>query len=353
MSPYVGKLKMVESIVGKNFKKFRSHCKLLVDCSNPVNCDYTTLNYFIDNGFKVRTLKLLHAKVYIADNESIVTSANLSQTAFEKRSEIGIHLEAGYISEVEAVFNRYWNEAKDVDRFSDKEIRKQKNKNPGEKGSKKDKANLNSVRRFFEIPVSKNQAWLKISGFSDYERRKEPFNFSNARIQSFIGCRKFRNDGGPRLKENEVVIMSRMSINKNNEKDHSIYGRAIVDIPYRDDRDDMVTYIGRINPQTEGYRGIIRDIRKWHKGFWIKQLEMIEDESEFISLTELKERHPDLFGSLSVNEQSHVRLNEEQVDFINNILDRKVGGRIYNPQGTWLNRHITNPAQRIRKNRVR
>ena len=73
-------------------------------------CD--VLNEFVNNQIEIRSLDSLHAKIYIIDDWCLVTSANLTGTAFLCRYEMGIA--SNKILEVEKTFQRWWNMATPV-----------------------------------------------------------------------------------------------------------------------------------------------------------------------------------------------------------------------------------------------
>jgi phosphatidylserine/phosphatidylglycerophosphate/cardiolipin synthase-like enzyme len=55
----------------------------------------------------------LHAKIYLIDDSAIVTSANLTNTAFAKRFEIGLFLSGKEISGVEKTYSKWFKEYSD------------------------------------------------------------------------------------------------------------------------------------------------------------------------------------------------------------------------------------------------
>jgi hypothetical protein len=88
--------------------------RLITDLSDQNNVNLGTLAWLSDRG-KVRTLPGVHAKVYIFDNQAIVTSANLTETAFTKRREIGVWLSADESRETVEIFESWWaHEASEV-----------------------------------------------------------------------------------------------------------------------------------------------------------------------------------------------------------------------------------------------
>ena len=82
---------------------------------------------------RLRTLRHLHAKIYIFTNACIVTSANLSLPAFEKNHEIGFVItDAATMKGVQNVFSTLWKRGRSVTPNDiDNLPRKQKSGDPG------------------------------------------------------------------------------------------------------------------------------------------------------------------------------------------------------------------------------
>lgn len=76
---------------------------------NPYEIEY--LNDHFRNGI-VRTNDTFHAKVYIFDDSALVTSANLSRTAFERNIEAGVLLEGKQVRKVKGFFEELWKNSK-------------------------------------------------------------------------------------------------------------------------------------------------------------------------------------------------------------------------------------------------
>ncbi len=67
--------------------------RVITDTTDPRNANRGTLLHFVDRG-TVKSIPGIHAKVYIFDSRVLLTSANLTETAFTKRREIGTLLSA-------------------------------------------------------------------------------------------------------------------------------------------------------------------------------------------------------------------------------------------------------------------
>ena len=116
-SPYIGSLKDVQKIIGGKWLLPSVDCKILTDIDfGFIRQD--TFDEFINNQIEIRSLDSLHAKIYIVDDWCLVTSANLTGTAFLCRYEMGIA--SNKILEVEKTFQRWWNMATPVKTLSNK-----------------------------------------------------------------------------------------------------------------------------------------------------------------------------------------------------------------------------------------
>ena len=112
--PFIGGLKSVSSIIGKEWIDNPSiSVKLLTDASDFNNFNSETLTTFLHRG-KIKHLLGLHAKIYILDNTFFISSANLTNTAFAKRYEVGIKILGNNAKGIEKLFNSWWSKAVDV-----------------------------------------------------------------------------------------------------------------------------------------------------------------------------------------------------------------------------------------------
>lgn len=104
-SPYIGGLKDVQKIIGGKWRLPSIDCRILTDVEfGFIRRD--TFDEFINNQIEVRSLDSLHAKIYIIDDWCLVTSANLTGTAFLCRYEMGIS--SNDIKDVESTYERWW-----------------------------------------------------------------------------------------------------------------------------------------------------------------------------------------------------------------------------------------------------
>lgn len=129
--PYIGNLSNVRKITGNKWIKNHSiDVRLITDISSLANFNSDSLKKFLERGV-IKNISGFHAKVYIIDDTSFVTSANLTSTAFSKRAEIGIHLTKSESKEIIKQYESWWKEAEIVSKL--KIAKKIKSKRTGSK----------------------------------------------------------------------------------------------------------------------------------------------------------------------------------------------------------------------------
>ena len=109
---YIGGWKAVKSVLGLRWRDSDDVIfRLITDTTNKGWLDRQTIEVMNSHG-KIKHLLGLHAKVYIIDDHALVTSANLTDTAFARRHEVGVFLPANESKEVIRTFEDWWdNEA--------------------------------------------------------------------------------------------------------------------------------------------------------------------------------------------------------------------------------------------------
>ena len=189
-SPYVGSLKEVQQILGGKWMRSSIEFKLLSD----VDAGFIRKDTFdaltTSPNTEIRTLLSLHAKLYIIDDWCLITSANLTGTAFCRRYEVGTVLDD--IVEAVKLFNEWWKLGSAVTEISTKASKaildyqdgKQFNKKcklPRYKTISSDKF-LQKCDKFvafallYEKVTGRNQQMVK-DGFSLYQEVDYFFNF--------------------------------------------------------------------------------------------------------------------------------------------------------------------------------
>lgn len=136
-SPFIGALKDVQKIIGGKWKLPSVDCRILTDVdAGFIRQD--TFDEFQNYQVEVRSLDSIHAKIYIVDDWCLVTSANLTGTAFFCRFEMGISLDD--IKEVEAAFLKWWGFGRCVTSLPKKQNRALVDYQDGKQFSRKFKA---------------------------------------------------------------------------------------------------------------------------------------------------------------------------------------------------------------------
>lgn len=341
-SPYIGGLKSIRKIIGIKWMNKNIDFRILTDLSNPYNFNIDTILTFLKYS-KIKSLKALHAKIYITDDLCLLTSANLTSTAFSKRYEIGTFLNKTESKDVIKFFNEYWETGEKVFKIKKSIINTKRNK----KGAGEE--SFTNFKKLNDLPddIYKEYAgWLKISGFSD-KRRKQMVKIDHDFINgSFVGTPQ-----KPGLKEDDIVILSRMGFH-NKKNDNFIYGRAKVGIPYREGVDDLKPLISFID---KSEIDAIDSVNRWPYGFWVKDLELIKGNSKkciWISELKFSDNSP-VIQKVSLSQHSHIKLDNKQLNKINKKLNKyfiKYGKhRKKNPTGIWINKFINNPKHKVKK----
>lgn len=108
-SPFIGNIKDVKRIIGDVWMQPNIDFRVLTDISH----GFIKKDTFetVRSLSCLRSLESLHAKIYIVDDWCLITSANLTRTAFSKRYEIGTVLEEYDFTNIESVYNEWWHKS--------------------------------------------------------------------------------------------------------------------------------------------------------------------------------------------------------------------------------------------------
>lgn len=109
-TPFIGTQKDILRIIGGAWKKYSIDFRVITDIETGFIRQDTFDEFTSNHPDSIKSLKSLHAKVYIVDDWCLVSSANLTGTAFSKRYEIGT--DDVDLSEVESFYNSLWNNKK-------------------------------------------------------------------------------------------------------------------------------------------------------------------------------------------------------------------------------------------------
>lgn len=82
------------------------------DESNLTTFDLPILKHFIDCGFKICYNNNIHLKLYITDNNTFVTSSNLTGGGFEINIELTVNVDSQNFQQCEQIFENVWMESR-------------------------------------------------------------------------------------------------------------------------------------------------------------------------------------------------------------------------------------------------
>ena len=111
VSPYIGSWRAVRRILGETWEKV--DVRMLTDKDSGILAR-DTLERFVAHR-PIRSLKGVHAKLYIVDDSVLLTSANLTETAFTRRYEAGRVLTGEHAEGLAAFYRVLWDAGADVD----------------------------------------------------------------------------------------------------------------------------------------------------------------------------------------------------------------------------------------------
>tara|TARA_R110000787_G_scaffold52002_1_gene122775 strand:- start:377 stop:1654 length:1278 start_codon:yes stop_codon:yes gene_type:complete len=74
--------------------------------------DLPTLEYLLDCGFEIYYNNKIHLKLYITDNNTYITSSNLTNGGFENNIELTVNIDSKNFDNCEEIFENLWLESK-------------------------------------------------------------------------------------------------------------------------------------------------------------------------------------------------------------------------------------------------
>jgi hypothetical protein len=154
--PFIGSWKNVERIIGSRWiSDQRIDVKLLTDRRNEAYIQADTIKNF-QHRAEIKSLDGLHAKLYFIDDKVLLTSANLTGTAFSRRYECGKFLNCN--KALETIFLDWWRKARKVDSSWIPKRKQGLSTNDDEEDGYK------SLKKLFELPSLP----IKIKVFKNY-----------------------------------------------------------------------------------------------------------------------------------------------------------------------------------------
>ena len=108
-SPFISSEKIFYYIFQiSKIKKHKPNFRLLTDLNNISINNYKILKFFLGNNCELRSLKHLHAKMYLMDDYSVVTSANMTYRGLYVNYETGVAGDILDVDRFEAMYNEIW-----------------------------------------------------------------------------------------------------------------------------------------------------------------------------------------------------------------------------------------------------
>jgi hypothetical protein len=111
VSPYIGSWRAVRRILGETWEKV--DVRLLTDKDSGILAR-DSLERFAAHR-PIRSLRGVHAKLYIVDDSVLLTSANLTETAFTRRYEAGRILTGEHAEGLAVFYRSLWDAGADVE----------------------------------------------------------------------------------------------------------------------------------------------------------------------------------------------------------------------------------------------
>ncbi len=159
-SPYIGSWRgNVRRIIWTNWQQDAKDIRMLTDVeARGFRID--TLKQFFRRG-TVRTLLGLHAKLYVMDDFVLLTSANLTGTAFSRRYEAGVVLTGQQAKNAVRLFQSWWKKAESV--------REEQLPPPKSHSGDPDNAGGGSLATLTKMPPDAEDEPLPSDKFGDYD----------------------------------------------------------------------------------------------------------------------------------------------------------------------------------------
>ena len=194
---------------------------------------------------------------------------------------------------------------------------------------------------------------LKINGrsdepiYDDYDFRLQPMFDGGGQTVKSKGAGK----GRPGVLPGNPVILSRLGIH-NGKRDLCIYGRGVVDTKHRPGIDEPPEWARKLVSQDWWDK----QIQRWPYIFWLRDVQLVNGiaaDAPWVSDI----NHPDvILRPRSWSQQSHIRLNEEQLGALMAALDavylKKKPIQIQAPESIWWNYGIREPQNHITRSRL-
>lgn len=117
-SPFIGEFQEICKIIDGVWMNPSIEFKVLTDAEAGFIKTSTLDEFQKSPNTEIYSLKSLHAKIYIVDDWCLLTSANLTKTAFSYRYEIGIEAK---VEDVQNIFMNWWTIARPIEKVRHKQ----------------------------------------------------------------------------------------------------------------------------------------------------------------------------------------------------------------------------------------
>jgi hypothetical protein len=157
VSPYIGSWRAVRRILGEAWE--RVDVRLLTDKDSGILARDTLERFAVHR--PVRSLTGVHAKLYVADDSVLLTSANLTETAFTRRYEAGLVLTGVHAQDLVAFYESLWNDGEDVELNSITFTKSQS-------GNVDESSRGDALPKLYELPAPPSASAKGAGEFADY-----------------------------------------------------------------------------------------------------------------------------------------------------------------------------------------
>jgi len=323
---------------------------------------------FIEAGGKARFHdRSLHAKIWIADDDVFVGSANLTGAGLNDNVEF-----MAAVSNYESLqvspdewFSTIWSRLRTTE------------KSPADLRSMYDSLAVSTaherirtiarMRELKDFGVSSMQdtariitsnatgtGWFKVNGESSHDRIQSDYDMRDLLI--YEGAQTVSKKGRPKWQTGEKVILSYLATTDGGFNDYCIYGRGIVDIAHRQGVDEIPNWLRKGQDISD------RDyehISRWPYIVWLRDIQIINGKARdalWLSRINLQHEQP-VISPNSLTRKSYIKLGVEKLAIFDSLLDHLFASAskplyLGNPQQVWWNGYITDKSRYVTRARL-
>lgn len=131
-------------------------------------------------GCKIKTNDIFHSKIYIFDDSAVITSANLSKTAFGKNIEAGVLLNGAQFTKAKRFFENLWKRSDPIKNLNDFKRAWRTTKGTGNKGDLRTKTKVKPHTSIQAWDENLENKWLvHITDETDRETERSIYEATN------------------------------------------------------------------------------------------------------------------------------------------------------------------------------